>query len=156
MVLIRRTVTHPLGTAILGRVHCPTHLNNIRNFISYSVFFSTLFALSACKTPKEETPVFVPHTGQIQVLNNCGIPKAAEAVRNFLTDRGFDVVEFGNGSYWNFSKTIIVARTTNKRVAESLGFLLGTGNVIQVIDSSYMVEATVLVGKDYHRLIKRN
>ena len=76
-------------------------------------------------------------------------------MRNFLTDKGFDIVEFGNAQYWNFSETIVVARTENTVVARDLARILSTGNLIQLTDSSCMVDATVYVGKDFFRRIRK-
>jgi len=109
--------------------------------------------LTGCKKAAEKQ-VFIPNTGQIQVLNGCGYSGAAEAVRNFLTQQGFDIIEFGNASHWNYKETIVVARTENIIVAYDLGKILNTENVIQILDSTQMVEATVYVGKDYYRRIQ--
>ena len=111
-----------------------------------------LLSLFGCK---EEVVVeeFIHNTGQIQVLNGCGYSGAAELVRNFLAQKGFDIVEFGNAKHWNYKQTIIVARIENTGVARDLGKILKTNNVVQILDSSRMVEATVYVGKDYYRRI---
>jgi len=117
------------------------------------IFFLPLILFLGCKKEVKEK-VFIPNTGQIQVLNGCGYSGAAEAVRNFLTQKGFDIIEFGNAQHWNFHETIVVSRTKNFVVAKDLGKILNTNNVIQILDSSRMVEATVYVGKDYYRRIK--
>jgi hypothetical protein len=109
------------------------------------VFFS-------CRESEQATPVFVPNTGQIQILNGCGFARAAENMRDFLSEKGFDVIEFGNAPYWNFTQTIVVARSENLKVARDLAKILGTENLIQLKDSTYIVDATVFVGKDFYRL----
>jgi hypothetical protein len=112
---------------------------------------------AGCREPgsgKDEA-AFVPNTGQIQVLNGCGKPGAAELFRNFLTDQGFDIIEFGNASGWNYPHTLVVARTGNEPVARDLARVLGTDNLIHLHDPLAMVDATVFVGKDYEELSKR-
>ncbi len=118
------------------------------------VFLALATGVIGCKQEKAEPSEFKPNTGQIQVLNGCGFPGAAEEVRNFLIDHGFDIVEFGNAPLWNFKETIVVARTSSFAVARDLGVILKTDNVIEMIDSSQMVDATIIVGKDYYKRIK--
>jgi hypothetical protein len=113
-----------------------------------------LLSFSACKR-REAPQSFVPNTGQIQILNGCGKPGAAEQFRNFLADQGFDIIEFGNASSWNYPHTLVVARTHNDPVARDLARVMGTDNLIHLFDPMAMVDATVFVGKDYEELIKR-
>jgi hypothetical protein len=118
------------------------------------IFLATnLCLLLGCKEEIPET--FIPNTGQIQILNGCGKPGAAEVFRNFLTDRGFDIIEFGNASSWNYPHTLVVARTYNEPVARDLAKVMGTDNLVHLFDPLAMVDATVFVGKDYEELIKR-
>lgn len=122
-----------------------------------SLAASLAVGLSACNReepgPAEED--FVPNTGQIQILNGCGKAGAAEHFRNFLTDQGFDIIEFGNAASWNYNHTLVVARTDNLPVARDLARVMGTDNLIHLADPLAMVDATVFVGKDYEELIKR-
>jgi hypothetical protein len=113
----------------------------------------SLSLFSGCK--EEKAAVFVPNTGQIQILNGCGKPGAAEQFRNYLTDQGFDIIEFGNAGGWNYAHTIVVARTANEPVARDLAKVLNTDNLIHLFDPLAMVDATVFIGKDYEELIKR-
>jgi CRISPR/Cas system-associated protein endoribonuclease Cas2 len=118
------------------------------------LFTAILLALSGCKK-EEQVAAFKPNTGQIQVLNGCGKGGAAEQFRNFLTDQGFDIIEFGNAPSWNYSRTIVVARTANEPVARDLAKVLQTDNLIHLFDPLAMVDATVFIGRDYEELIKR-
>lgn len=115
-------------------------------------------ALLVAGCSREEEPrdeAFVPNTGQIQILNGCGKPGAAEHFRNYLTDQGFDIIEFGNAASWNYAHTMVVARTENLPVARDLAKVMGTDNLIHLFDPLAMVDATVFVGKDYEELTKR-
>lgn len=114
-----------------------------------------LMGLSACSREEKAEEAFVPNTGQIQVLNGCGKPGAAELFRNFLTDQGFDIIEFGNAASWNYAHTLVVARTDNLPVARDLAKVMGTDKLVHLFDPLAMVDATVFVGKDYEELIKR-
>ena len=114
-----------------------------------------MIALSGCRKEEKEEEAFVPNTGQIQILNGCGKPGAAEAFRNYLTDRGFDIIEFGNAGSWNYAHTLVVARTDNEPVARDLARVLNTDNLVHLFDPLALVDATVFIGKDYEELIKR-
>lgn len=121
-------------------------------FLSWIGLGAMIF-LTACKEEKQ-TP-FIPNTGQIQILNGCGKAGAAEQFRNYLTDRGFDIIEFGNAGSWNYTHTLVVARTSNEPVARDLAKVLDTENLIHLSDPLAMVDATVIIGKDYEELSKR-
>lgn len=109
--------------------------------------------LIGCRHRQSGDQAFIPNTGQIQILNGCGLPGAAEAMRNRLSDLGFDVVEFGNAEEWTYAQSMVVARTENILIARDLAKILGIGEFVQLIDSSRMVEATLYVGEDFHSLL---
>ena len=110
--------------------------------------------MCACRE-KQKAPNFIPNTGQIQVLNGCGKGGAAELFRNYLTEQGFDIIEFGNAPTWNYARTLVVARTANEPVARDLARVLHTDNLIHLSDPMTMVDATVFIGRDYEELVKR-
>ena len=115
-----------------------------------------MFAALLCACNQDEKPApFIPNTGQIQILNGCGKPGAAEQFRNYLTERGFDIIEFGNAGSWNYAHTLVVARTANEPVARDLAKVLDTDNLIHLSDPLALVDATVIIGKDYEELSKR-
>ncbi len=130
-------------------VHSSTRTHHFPTWVC----FVSAFIFAGCE--KEEHRPFVPNTGQIQVLNGCGKSGAAELFRNYLSDLGFDVIEFGNAEMWNYERTLVVARTASATIAEDLAKALRTKNLVHLVDSSAMVDATVFVGKDYEELMKR-
>lgn len=119
----------------------------------WAISLAVALVVSGCKEEKEAP--FIPNTGQIQILNGCGKPGAAEQFRNYLTDRGFDIIEFGNAGSWNYAHTLVIARTSNEPVARDLAKVLDTENLIHLSDPLAMVDATVIIGKDYEELSKR-
>jgi hypothetical protein len=134
------TDTHTEVLASRGAVRVRESAPKARPSASLS-WTAVLIAGFAAGCDKEiKTESFVPNTGQIQILNGCGKPGAAESFRNYLTDQGFDIV---------------VARTANEPVARDLAKVLNTENLIHLFDPLAMVDATVFIGKDYEELIKR-
>jgi len=92
---------------------------------------------------------------QLEVLNGCGISGKADLLTNYLRKNGFDVVNIGNYRSFDLENSIVIDRTGKiqnaERVAESIG--LGNENVIQQINKDYLLDVTVILGKDYSKLI---
>jgi hypothetical protein len=117
--------------------------------------------LSSCQETqnepqKPEKEVFGPVPGELQVLNACGKSGAAGKMREYLIDRGFDVVELGNAPNWNYPETLIALRNPYWKGAEKLAQVLNTENVIPLENPVRMVDATIFVGKDFEDLIYGN
>jgi hypothetical protein len=91
---------------------------------------------------------------QIEVMNGCGVPKIADRFMDFLRAAGFDVVKTGNYESFNVPKTLVIdrkgRRNDARRLAESLG--VSRKAVIQETNDLYMVDATVVLGKDFRLL----
>jgi hypothetical protein len=128
-----------------------------RRRVHVSLLFTGLFAaaalLGACG--KTEPEAFKPNTGQIQVLNGSGKSGMADVFRDFLGAYGFDVIEFGNARHWNYERTIVISRSgTSDRIARDLARVLGSDRVLHLQQPSSLVEATVIIGKDYKELMR--
>ncbi len=133
-------------------------LNQVYSIFRFAGNLIPVFAaimVFQCQEKVEKPTVFVPNTGQIQILNGCGKGGAAEQFRDYLTSSGFDIIEFGNAASWNYAHTIVVARTPNEPVARDLAKVLHTDNLIHLFDPTALVDATVFIGRDYEELIKR-
>ena len=115
---------------------------------------ATAVLVVACKRNEPET-AFVPNTGQIQILNGCGKAGAAEIFRSELIDLGFDVIEFGNARSWNYEHTVVIARAASDRIAGDLAKVLGTPRLIHLRHPESLVEATVVIGRDYEELMRK-
>ena len=117
------------------------------------IFIASTVLLAGCDKAKQEA--FKPNTGQIQVLNGSGKSGMADVFRDFLGTYGFDVIEFGNARNWNYEHTLVIARTpASDRIARDLAKVLGTDRVIHLQEPSSLVEATVIIGKDYKELMR--
>jgi len=97
---------------------------------------------------------FKANSGQIQVLNGSGRAGQAEVFRTHLTERGFDVIESGNARSWNYEHTLVLARTASDTIARNLARVLGTDRVVHLQHPASLVEATVIIGKDYKELMR--
>ena len=91
---------------------------------------------------------------QIEVLNGCGAPRIADKFTAFLRRKGFDVVKTGNYESYNVPKTLVIDRKGKARAAARIGDALGLkkSEVISEIHDLFMVDATVVLGKDFRLL----
>lgn len=111
--------------------------------------------LCACQEKaNKNSPNFTKISGEIQLLNACGVNGAAESVRKMLMQLGFDVVETGNSLEWNYPETIIALRNPKWVGADSLKKRLSSSNFIPLENPRPLVDATVFVGKDYKEWIQ--
>lgn len=97
---------------------------------------------------------FTANSGQIQVLNGSGRAGQAEVFRTYLTERGFDVIETGNARSWNYDHSFVLARTASDTIARHLANALGTERIVHLQHPASLVEATVIIGKDYKELMR--
>ena len=115
------------------------------------------FFIRQCSVPKEPAPVAEETwTGpiQIEVLNGCNVPKIASKWTDYLRAKGFDVVRTDNYESFNVVETVIIdkrGRIENAiKVAEAMG--LSEMQVLQEINDTYLLDVSVILGKDYYRL----
>ena len=90
---------------------------------------------------------------QINILNATGENRIGARFRDYLKQKGFDVVDMGNYKT-DVEKSMVLDLCGDinkaKRVADALG--ISQRNVIQQLDKTKFIDATVLIGKDYTEL----
>lgn len=91
---------------------------------------------------------------QLDLLNGCGIPRAASHVTGYLRARGFDVVEIRNYKTFDVKESLVIDRSGNVELARKVAYALGVNekNVIQQISPDYFVDVSVVIGRDYASL----
>lgn len=91
---------------------------------------------------------------QVEVLNGCGVTGVAHQFTDYLRSRKVDVVKTDNYESFNVLKTIVIDRRGSRenalRVAEELG--LPDDRVLQEVNEAYLIDATVIIGKDFRQL----
>ncbi len=107
--------------------------------------------LSVDAAPEAKPAGLVGDIIQVEVRNGCGVAGLAESMTQFLRRQGFDVVEVGNYTSFNQTKTIVVDRVGDlaaaKKVAVAIG--LSEDRVVQEIRPDYFLDASVIIGQDY-------
>lgn len=86
---------------------------------------------------------------RVQVLNASGRPGLAREATRVLRDRGFDVLEFGNGKGFPPDTSVVLDRTGNAKVARQVADAVGIRRVTARPDSNLYLDATVVLGRDW-------
>jgi len=94
---------------------------------------------------------------QIEVLNGCGVSGVANRFTDFLRSKTFDVVKTDNYEEgpgrpnFNVIETVVIDRRGKKanamRVIDALG--ISEGRLLEEVNEAYLIDATVIIGKDY-------
>jgi len=97
----------------------------------------------------------VPHSSiKVSVLNGTDVSGLARKTTEILRDKGFDVIEYGN-SRTKMDKTIIIDHYSLDMIyGRIIGRALGCRNITTNIDSSQIVNVSIIIGDDYRSAIK--
>lgn len=90
-----------------------------------------------------------PSAGRVEVLNASGRAGLARNVTQRLRDAGFDVVFYGNASGFDGDTSLVLDRTGDDAVARTVARRLGIGTVRTQRDTALLLDATVILGRDY-------
>lgn len=91
---------------------------------------------------------------QVEVLNGCGVGGIADRFTDFLRNNKFDVVSMGNYIRFDMDETLVIDRTGNKANALAVASALGVKreNVIQQLNNDYLLDVSIVIGRDYYTL----
>lgn len=94
---------------------------------------------------------------QLEVLNGCGAGGVADLFTSYLRDRKFDVVNVSNYISFDIDRTMVIDRTGNMANAQKVAEMLGVEkeNVFQQINNDYFLDVSVIIGRDYKRLLPK-
>lgn len=118
------------------------------------------FVVRRCSKPPEGVehteppPVAAPEVMRVEVLNGCGVPLLAARYTDFLRARGYDVVKTDNYESHNVEHSVVIDRQGNMAAALKLAGDMGIGQaqVLQEENAVYLMDATVVLGKDFRSL----
>ena len=86
---------------------------------------------------------------RVEVLNGAGTAGLARDATHRLRAAGFDVVFFGNADHFDHAESVVVDRLGEIRRARGVAAALGIDSVVTAIDSTLMLEVTVVLGDDW-------
>lgn len=108
----------------------------------------TLRGTEPSRLPDVEVPP-LPR-GRLEVLNGAGRAGLARQATDLLRASGFDVVYFGNASTRPDSSEVI-DRVGRLEIARAIAERLGITRVRSALDSTLLLDATVILGRDWPR-----
>ncbi|MCL2040030.1 MAG: LytR C-terminal domain-containing protein, partial [Bacteroidetes bacterium] len=90
---------------------------------------------------------------QVNVFNACGKDGLAKHVKEYLIQRGFDVVEIANYPE-NVDNSMVIDRIGDSLSTNKVAYAMGIEKkcITMDIDSSQFVRSTIVIGKDYFTL----
>lgn len=116
-------------------------------YMGYSIY--TKLSKKEVKVEKE-TVQTKSEIIQVEVLNGAGVSGLTEKGADFLRRNKFDVVSTGNYEPFNVMETLVIDRTGNTANAEAVAKALGVKTkIVQQLNSNYLLDVTVVIGKDY-------
>jgi hypothetical protein len=86
----------------------------------------------------------------VEVLNANGRAGDARIGTRLLRQAGIDVVYFGNAGENGLDSTRIIVRRGAEKVGERVRAALGRGRVEVQLDSTKLLDVSVLLGLDFH------
>jgi len=111
-----------------------------------------LVLLSGCGGGSNQTHPIPGDTGPaitVEVLNANGRAGDARIGTRLLRRAGIDVVYFGNAPQPGLDSTRIIVRRGQVKVGERVRSALGTGRVEVQLDSTRLLDVSVLLGADF-------
>ena len=122
-------------------------------YLAYSVFIKLtgLEKSDPVLDPKGTTSAII----QVEVLNGCGVSGIADRFTDYLRNENFDVVKTDNYLSFDVTESLVIERLGNmanaRKVAKSLG--IKDKNIIQQLNDDYFLDVSIVIGKDYYRLL---
>ncbi|PYP96332.1 MAG: hypothetical protein DMD38_09125 [Gemmatimonadetes bacterium] len=111
-----------------------------------------VLALAACSggsTQNHPIPGDKVGTITVEVLNASGRSGNARIGTRLLRHAGIDVVYFGNATESGLDSTRIIVRRGTTKVGERVRAALGQGRIEVELDSSKLLDVSVLLGADF-------
>jgi hypothetical protein len=87
---------------------------------------------------------------RVEVLNGAGDAGAAARVTAALREAGFDVKTYGNADRYDHERTLVLDRSGRPGAAEAVAAALGGVDVELRPDPELYLDATVILGADWH------
>lgn len=132
-------------------------------FVIITAYFGFSLINNSLKSEKEEKPITdttksltnQPNVKiQLDVQNGTSENGVASKFTEYLRKKGIDVVEIGNYKTNDINRTMIIDRAGDFNKAKRVAAVLGVSdrNIIQQINESLYLDATVVIGKDFNEL----
>lgn len=120
-------------------------------FFAYNI----VAKLTAREEPEELADLNKPSKiVQLEVLNGCGTSGVADKFTEYLRNNEFDVVKTENYLSFDVEETFVIDRTGNnanaKKVADALG--VEYKHITRQLNEDYLLDVSLIIGKDFNKL----
>tara|TARA_B100001750_G_C15342210_1_gene512848 strand:+ start:70 stop:555 length:486 start_codon:yes stop_codon:yes gene_type:complete len=105
--------------------------------------------------PKSQSELKTGYKVQINVLNGCGTKGIADLYTNFLRNQGYDVIDYGNASHFEYNETKLIIHNKNHKefIYEIVDLLkINPQHLEYNYNKNIFYDLTLIVGSDYNNL----
>ena len=101
----------------------------------------------------------VSHPGEaetaikVEVLNGAGVSGIARQMTDYLRQKGFDVINYGNAESFSFYTTIVLDRIGHRSRAQQVARAIGTETVVEQKNTYLALDVTMILGRDFKTLL---
>lgn len=93
---------------------------------------------------------------KVQLIGGCRRPDEVKNIAEKLRKAGIDVIEIQSAGSFTYPSSLVIDRTGNNAVADSIARLLGLSSDKVVIQKyNLMLDATIVIGLDYPTITKK-
>ena len=119
-----------------------------------ALYTGSYFRGAAPQATAPAAALTVPSSGvEVQVLNESQVERGALRLARLLRERGFDVVEIGNGSRVGRTETEVIVRGDDMEKGAAIARALNCKLLRSEKKPELLLDVTVLVGQDVERLV---
>lgn len=105
------------------------------------------------ETLNAEAAAPVGHRLKVEVLNGSGEKGAAGQVGDLLLSLDYDVVAVDNAESFDYETSVLLDRSGAGRPIAELGERIGADSIVVDPDPDLLLDATLILGRDWRRLI---
>jgi hypothetical protein len=90
---------------------------------------------------------------KVEVLNGSGEKGAAGKVGDLLLSLDYDVVTVDNAEHFDYETSVLLDRSGIGQPVADLGSRIGADSIVVAPDPDLLLDATLILGKDWRRLV---
>ncbi|MFN0150627.1 MAG: LytR C-terminal domain-containing protein [bacterium] len=132
----------------------PLTLVTLAGLLFGALYIGSLFRSTAPEPAVPAAALAVPSSEVlVQVLNESQVDRGAQRLARVLRQRGFDVVEVGNGSRVGRTETEVIVRGNDMEKGAQIARALNCRLLRSDPNPDLLLDVTVLVGQDVGSLV---
>ena len=114
---------------------------------------ATLFYLKSFKKIlSDKTNPYVEMPPKMEVKNGTDVPNLARELRNKLSSKGVQVIEFANADHHDYENTILIDTGANPYYLETVARMISTEKAYHSVNKALFTDLVMILGRDYKKL----